>query len=216
VENTHNRHGGTIYPRAEIERLSRAVHDRGLSLHMDGARLWNAAEALGADLCDLAAPADSVMVCYSKGLGAPVGSALAGTSAFIRSARRHRKMLGGGMRQAGILAAGCLHALEHHRSRLRDDHRRARRLQELAAAPGDVRVLGGTPQTNIVIWSLPERLDVFQVVARLREKGVLLSHFGPGILRAITHLDVDDEQIEYAGSHLREVFSEIAPVRSAS
>jgi threonine aldolase len=207
VENTHNRHGGRVYPLDDLRAVTRLAASRGLRVHMDGARLWNAAAALGVAEGVLAGPADSVMVCYSKGLGAPVGSALAGSRAAIHRARRERKMLGGGMRQAGVLAAACLHALDHHRGRLADDHARARRLVELAAPPSDVVVLGGAPETNIVIFHLPPRLDVFRVIAELGKSGVLLSHFGPGVLRAITHLDVDDDGIEHAGRELSRLLS---------
>lgn len=204
VENTHNRLGGRVYPPADLADLCRRVHQRGLPVHLDGARLWNAAIALGRAPAELAAPVDSVMVCYSKGLGAPVGSALAGPRDFIARARVERKRMGGGLRQVGILAAACLHALNHHRARIADDHRRARRLVELADPPSDVAVLGGAPETNIVIFALPARLEVDAVKAALRKAGVLLSDFGPGLLRAITHLDVDDGQVEFAGRRLRE------------
>jgi threonine aldolase len=207
VENTHNRHGGTVYPQEAVERLAEIVHGMGVRLHIDGARLWNAAVASGKPPAELARPADSVMVCYSKGLGAPVGSAIAGSADFVRQARRERKRLGGGMRQAGILAAACLHALEHHRARLADDHRLARRLVEIAEPPGDVRVLGGTPETNIVIFALPPRLDLFAIQRELASRGILLSNFGPHLLRAITHLDVDDQAIETAGQSLRELLA---------
>ena len=207
VENTHNRHGGIVYPQDALERLSGLVHSRGLRLHMDGARLWNAAVASGRTPAELARPADSVMVCYSKGLGAPVGSAIAGSFDFIRQARRERKRLGGGMRQAGILAAGCLHAVDHHRARLADDHRRAKRLVEVAEPPDDVRVLGGAPDTNIVIFALPPRLDLFAIQRDLVRRGILLSNFGPRLLRAITHLDIGDQEIEAAGVALRELLA---------
>jgi threonine aldolase len=215
VENTHNRHGGILYPPGDLDDLARLVHGRGLLLHMDGARLWNAAVACGRPLAELAAPADSVMVCYSKGLGAPVGSAIAGTTGFVYRARRERKRLGGGMRQVGILAAACLHALDHHLPRLHEDHAKARRLVELASPPHDVRILGGAPETNIVIFALPRRLDVFQILEELRERDVLMSHFGPGILRAVTHLDIDDAGIETAGAVLKDVLSRSVPAATA-
>ncbi|MDZ4804402.1 MAG: GntG family PLP-dependent aldolase [Candidatus Eisenbacteria bacterium] len=210
VENTHNRHGGRIYPAAAMTELAARLGAHGIPLHLDGARVWNAAAALSAPPADLAGPADTVMVCYSKGLGAPVGSALAGPVAFIREAHRTRKLFGGGMRQAGILAAACLHALAHHRERLVDDHRRARRLADLVDLPEGASVLGGRPETNIVIWQLPtDRFDVVEIRRRLAAEAILMSDFGPGRLRAVTHLDVDDAGIERAGYVLNQVLAGI-------
>lgn len=212
VENTHNRHGGRVYPQDQLDALAAEVHARGLRLHLDGARLWNAAIASGRPLDQLAACADSVSVCFSKGLGAPVGSALVGSTELIAAARRWRKRFGGGMRQVGLLAAGALHALEHHRGRLSDDHQRIRRLLELAELPADVRLPGGPPETNILVLELPARLDPVAVLARLREQQVWLVPFGPGLIRAITHLDIDDEQIDHAGRCLRQALA--APVQT--
>lgn len=209
AENTHNRLGGRVYPAGAFNELAARLERHGIPLHLDGARLWNAAVASGLSTAELAGPADSVMVCFSKGLGAPVGSALAGSEAFIHEARRVRKRFGGGMRQAGILAAACLHALEHHRARLADDHRRARRLAELVPLPEGASILGGRPETNIVIWDLPvPRFDVFAIIRRLESDGVRLSDFGPGRLRAVTHLDVDDAGIERAAAVLAGVLAE--------
>ena len=212
VENTHNRHGGRVYPQERMEELAALVHARGLRLHLDGARLWNAAVASGTSLPDLARCADSVSVCFSKGLGAPVGSALLGSAELIATARRWRKRFGGGMRQSGLLAAAALHALEHHRERLADDHRRIQRLLELAELPPDVRLPGGPPETNILVLELPERLDPAAVLAQLHERQVWMVPFGPGLIRAITHLDVDDEQLEHAGRCLREALGAGAAV----
>jgi threonine aldolase len=209
VENTHNRQGGRVYPVQALATLAARLARHRIPLHLDGARLWNASAASGCSTAELAGPADSVMVCFSKGLGAPVGSALAGTEAFIHEARRVRKRLGGGMRQAGILAAGCLHALEHHRVRLADDHRRARRLADLVPLPEGASILGGSPETNIVIWRLPpDRFDVFAIRKRLATDGIHLSDFGPGRLRAVTHMDVDDAGIERAARALSGVLAE--------
>ena len=205
VENTHNWGSGAIYPKAVFESVARAARRRGLPLHLDGARIWNASAATGLPLDALAGEADSVMVCYSKGLGAPVGSAVAGTSSFIEEARGARKMLGGAMRQAGILAAGALHALRHHRERLVEDHARAKRLAEAIAATEGLVLDPGEIDTNILIASLrarPERVhDFARVVA---ENGVLIAPFGgPGRFRAVTHLDVDDAGIERAIAAVR-------------
>jgi len=208
VENTHNRQGGRIYPADAMADLAHRLAARGIPLHLDGARLWNAAAALSVAPAELAAPADSVMVCFSKGLGAPVGSALAGRTSFIHEARRIRKLFGGGMRQSGILAAGCLHALAHHRERLVDDHRRARQLADIVELPEGASVMGGRPETNIVIWKLPEdRFDVVEIRRRLAMESVLLSDFGPGRLRAVAHMDVDDAAIERAGLALNRVLA---------
>lgn len=173
---------------------ARALCDRtGLALHLDGARLYNAAAALGVDACVIAAPFDSVSVCLSKGLGAPVGSVLVGTQALIDEARRWRKVTGGGMRQAGILAAGALHALDHHVLRLADDHARARRLAE--ALDGLDGVAVAASHTNMVFVDIDgARVDVLE--ACLRSARVRLSPGAGGRIRLVTHLDVDDDGIE--------------------
>jgi threonine aldolase len=194
MENTHNRAGGRVLPDGVAEEVAALLRARGIGLHLDGARLWNAAVARGVDERALAAPFDTVSVCLSKGLGAPVGSLVAGTAAFVARARRRRKMLGGGMRQAGILAAAGLYAIAHHRARLADDHARARRFaQAIAGLPG-VRVDLDGVQTNIVVWDLlPEvPFDAPAFVARARDAGVLLNAMGTRRVRAVTHLDVDD------------------------
>ncbi len=203
LEDTHNRAGGRVWPRAQRDAVALAARARGLQLHLDGARLWNAAvfhaaaagraltgsaaEALAPELRALAEPFDTVSVCFSKGLGAPVGSCLTGSRELIDRAHRMRKMLGGGMRQAGILAAAALHALDHHVARLADDHASARALAAgLGQLPG-VRA-AGAPETNIVIADLSGPADSF--VARARERGVLLNSIGPQRIRLVTHLDV--------------------------
>ncbi len=206
AENTHNRAGGAVVPLETLRTLRAATRARGLLLHLDGARLWNAHVATGVSIADYAACADTVMMCFSKGLGAPVGSILVGTAAVIRAARRVRKRWGGGMRQAGILAAACLHALDHHVARLADDHRRAQRLADgFAAAPG-ARVIA--PDTNIVFVDLgPGLPDARTVVARLGERGVRMGAYGARRVRAIAHLDVDDAGIERAIAAFREVLA---------
>jgi threonine aldolase len=194
VENTHNRGGGKVFPQDEATRIAALARREGLAVHLDGARLWNAAAATGASLEELAAPFDTVSVCFSKGLGAPIGSALAGPSAVVRRAHRFRKMLGGGMRQVGMLAAACLHAIEHHRGRLIEDHDNARRFARVVAdAPG---VSVEAPQTNIVMVDLD--VDAANVVARLAEKDVLAAPFATRRIRVVTHLDVTAQQVEEA------------------
>ncbi len=188
VENTHNRAGGRVFPQRDVLAIAALARNRGLALHLDGARLWNAAVASGVDEAALSEPFDTVSVCFSKGLGAPVGSALCGPAPLVRKARRWRKMLGGGMRQAGIIAAGALHALEHHRARLHLDHDAARSIAgALAELPG-VTVL--PVETNIVLIDVPG-VPAARVVAVAREHGVLIGAFGPERVRVVTHLDID-------------------------
>jgi threonine aldolase len=152
MENTHNRAGGAIVPLDRMRALAALARERGLAVHLDGARLWNASVATGIPIAEWAACADTVQMCFSKGLGAPIGSILVGSAAHIRAARRARKRWGGGMRQVGILAAACLHALDHHVARLADDHARAKRLADgLAGLPG-VQIVA--PDTNIVFLDL--------------------------------------------------------------
>ena len=202
LENTVNKAGGVAVPLAATAPVAAVARARGLALHLDGARLWNAAVALGESEAALAAPFDTVNVCLSKGLGAPVGSVLAGTRDAMREARRARKLLGGGMRQAGILAAAGLVALDH-RSRLADDHARARRLGDAIATRTPFRLVR-EPQTNIVLFDTPGR-PAAGVVSALAEHGVLASAFGPETVRLITHLDVDDAGLERAAEALARV-----------
>ncbi len=193
VENTHNRGGGSVFPQREILRIAEVVRKNGLAFHLDGARIWNAHVATGTSLKELAAPFDTVSVCLSKGLGAPVGSLVCGSKALVHRAHRRRKMLGGGMRQAGILAAAGLYALEHNLARLAEDHANARRFAEpLARIPGVV-LDAAAVETNIVIWDLaPEvPIDAAAFVARARDKGLLVNAVAARRLRAVTHLDVD-------------------------
>jgi threonine aldolase len=193
VENTHNRGGGAIFAQRQILEIAELVKKRGLAFHLDGARIWNAHVATGLSLRELAAPFDTVSVCLSKGLGAPVGSLIAGSKALVHRAHRRRKMLGGGMRQAGILAAAGLWALENNLARLAEDHANARRFAEpLAKLPGIV-LDAATVETNIVIWDLSPDvpMDAAAFVTRAREKGLLLNAVAARRLRAVTHLDVD-------------------------
>lgn len=197
VENTHNRGGGRVWPGPLVTEVAAAARARGLALHLDGARIWNAAIASGRPERELAAPFDTVGACFSKGLGAPIGSVLAGSRGAIDSARRFRKMLGGGMRQAGVLCAAALHALTHHRARLADDHANARRLAEgLARIPG----IAASPEhveTNIVIFEVGP-LAAPELSARLAASGVRMAPIAPTQLRAVTHLDVDTAGIDRA------------------
>lgn len=206
VENTHNRGGGRVWPLSLLHDVARAARDLGIALHLDGARVLNAAVALGVPAAVLAAPFDTASLCFSKGLGAPVGSIIAGSRASMVRAHRFRKMLGGGMRQAGILAAAALFALEHNVARLADDHARAGRL---AAALGQVPGLVVEParvETNIVMLDLAPRLpEAAEFAEAARVEGVLVLPFGPRRLRLVTHLDVSDEDVGRAASVLAEL-----------
>jgi threonine aldolase len=207
TENTHNRAGGTIVPLAALRELSEAARTRGVRVHLDGARLWNASVATGVPIREWAACADTMMLCFSKGLGAPVGSILTGPRDVIARARRIRKRWGGGMRQVGVLAAACLHALDHHVERLADDHARAARLaagwQQL---PG-VRV--STPDSNIVLVDMADvSVDPQAIADALEAQGVRVLTFGPRRLRAVTHLDVDDAGIDQAMTAMGKVLSQ--------
>ena len=193
LENTHNFAGGRVLPEDALKDAVAAAREAGLALHLDGARLFNAAVASERPAADLAAPFDTVSICLSKGLGAPVGSVVASTSDVIEHMHRTRKMLGGGMRQAGILAAGGIHALEHHVDRLADDHANARRLADGLAALG--ALVEGTPETNIVMFGVP---DIRGFMKRAGEEGVRIGMAGPTRLRAVTHLDVANDDIDEA------------------
>jgi len=188
VENTHNMGGGRVFPQGDVVALAALAREQGLGLHLDGARLWNAAVATGLSERELAAPCDTVSVCFSKGLGAPVGSALAGPAPLVEAALRLRKMLGGGMRQVGVLAAAALHGIEHHRSVLMRDHEAAallgRRLVEL---PG---VEVWPVETNIVVIRVAE---AERIVSAARDRGVLCSAIDRRTVRFVTHLDVSGE-----------------------
>lgn len=197
IENTHNMHGGAVVPVAAMRELQGLARERGLPVHLDGARLWNAAAASGAPLAELAACADTVMVSLSKGLGCPIGSLLAGPAELIGRAWSFRKRLGGGMRQVGVLAAAGVWALDHNLDRIAEDHARARRLAEGWGAIEGVRVV--PPETNIVMAHLEAPgADAATVAARLEERGVRVLAAGPARLRAVTHLDVGDDGIERA------------------
>jgi len=194
VENTHNRGGGKTWPLARIKEVEGVARNHGLRMHLDGARLWNASVATGIAERDYAASFDSVSVCFSKGLGAPVGSALAGPKSFIERARRFRKMFGGGMRQAGIIAAGALFALRHHRPRLAEDHANAKALAAgLAALPG-LEADPAAVETNIVRFRVAA-MPAQQLADSLKGRGILVLATGPDTIRAVTNLMVSAEDI---------------------
>src|SRR5882672_1880071 len=205
LENSHNLAGGSLLTRDRTEDICQRAHALKLPVHLDGARIFNAAAALGETVADLARPADSVMFCLSKGLGAPVGSMLLGTRAFIDEARVVRKMLGGGMRQAGVLAAAGLIALEESPKRLPEDHANARLLAEgLAALPG-VKIDPEKVVTNIVIVDVSGTgLSADEICAQLRTRDVLASGFGSSI-RMVTHYDVSRSDIETSLRELTEI-----------
>jgi threonine aldolase len=195
IENTHNRSGGIVFPQEDVERICAAARERKIATFLDGARLWNVAVASKRSLAELAAPFDLVSVALSKGLGAPAGSVLAASRDVIGNAIRHRRMLGGAMRQAGILAAAGLYALDHNIERLAEDHANARRIGERLTQCPHIELDIATVQTNILVFRLrPEAPDATTVVAQARERGLLIFAFGPRTIRAVTHLDVSAEQ----------------------
>ena len=204
LENTLNRRGGAVHAPAAVERIGTWAHSHKLAFHCDGARVLNAAVALGLPAAQLASPFDTVSICFSKGLGAPVGSALAGSKEAIAQAHRLRKVLGGGMRQAGVLAAAALHALEHHVDRLAEDHENAQILARAVADTPGLQLEFGPPETNLIWIVVEPRLGTAAAIAAtLREQGVLVSALGPQVLRACTHLDVSKPQIERAAQTVR-------------
>jgi len=192
-ENTHNAGGGLAWPEEQLARTAAAARQHGMSLHLDGARIFNAAAATGQSSQSIASPFDSVTFCLSKGLGAPVGSVLCGDAEFIHRARLERKRLGGGMRQAGILAAAGIYALEHHVDRLTEDHSNARRLAEGLREKGFE--VDGAPETNMVVLRIPDTETFLEAAAK---KGVLMGAIGSGRVRAVTHIDVDANDIAQA------------------
>jgi threonine aldolase len=196
VENTHNRAGGRVWPLALVVAVAERARGLGLAAHLDGARIWNASAATGTDVGAFCAPFDTVSACFSKGLGAPVGSALCGSRALVEEARRVRKRWGGGMRQGGILAAGALYALDHHRRRLVDDHANARRFAERLAAASGARVDLRAVETNIV--NVDVDAPAAEVASAARDLGVLVAPSAPTRLRAVFHLDVPEASVDPA------------------
>lgn len=199
IENTHNRAGGRIYPYDQLVEVSRFAAEHGLKFHMDGARLANAAVGTGIPFERYGALADSVTFCFSKGLGAPIGSVLASGAVTIERARFWRKRLGGGMRQVGILAAACLYALDNNIERLREDHENAERIGEIIGSCKQLR-LTYPVETNIVIFeSIVESLDIGELRTALESEGVLALAFGGRFMRMVTHLDVSRGDIDRLG-----------------
>ena len=198
LENTHNLAGGTILPLEAQEEICDRAHERGLAVHLDGARIFNAATAVGKSVAEITRKVDSIMFCLSKGLGAPVGSLVVGSRPFIEKARVYRKMFGGGMRQAGVLAAAALVALEKSPPLLTEDHRRARRLADaLVELPG-VRIHHKV-ETNILVVDVSGTgRSAFEIAERLKERGVLVGPFDAATIRLVTHFDVNDDALEAA------------------
>ncbi len=214
VENTHNRAGGRVFPQAEARAIAEAARALGIASHLDGARLWNASVATGLAVAELAAPFDTVSVCFSKGLGAPAGSALSGSRALVERARRFRKMWGGGMRQAGILAAGGRYGLAHHRARLADDHANARELAEALRGVDGLVVDPASVETNMVSIVVAPHLPVADVVTAARSLGLAISANGPQRLRAVTHLDVSSADVLEAAARLAQAVTRVARGRA--
>jgi len=208
LENTHNRGGGSIYPIEKMSQISRFAKSRGLQVHLDGARLWNASVASGIKPQEYAQWADSVSVCLSKGLGAPVGSLVAGSKPFIDRVHRFRKMFGGGMRQVGILAAAGIYALDHHIDRLKEDHQNAKRLALGLKEIKGVSIDPEEVETNILIFDVAGTgITPIQIRDEIKKEGVLIHAVGKTQIRLVTHLDVSKEDIEVALKAFKRVLS---------
>jgi len=206
LENTHNRGGGTVYPIEKIVEIHRLAKTRGLMIHLDGARLWNASVATGIPVREYAQWVDSVSVCISKGLGAPIGSLVVGSKLFIDRVRRFRKMFGGGMRQVGIIAAAGIYALEHHIERLKEDHRNAKRLSVGLKELKGISINPDHVQTNIVIFDVAQTgMTAPRIAEAMKEQGILIHAFGKMQIRLVTHLDVTEENIETALKEFKKV-----------
>jgi threonine aldolase len=205
MENTHNRAGGRVYPFDEMRRIKALAEERGLLVHLDGARIANAHVTTGVPFRDYFACTDTLSMCFSKGLGAPVGSVVVSSDGVIERARKKRKQLGGGMRQAGILAAAALYALDHHVERLRDDHRNAARLAQAVESTDGLRLVHPA-ETNIVVFAVEAAaFTVEGLLAGLAADGVLAVPFGKGLVRMVTHLDVSAADV----AHVADVFSRL-------
>ncbi len=211
VENTHNGSGGRVFPFEQLKGVVEAAREHGLRLHLDGARLFNAAVATGISAADWAKPFDTVSFCLSKGLGAPVGSLVCGSAELVRTAHRFRKMFGGGMRQAGILAAAGLHALEHHVERLAIDHANARRLAAGLAKLG--LEVDPAPETNMVLFRFD---DTAAFLRAIHERGVRINSVAEGRFRAVTHLDVSEEDVDDALRRIDDALGTLARRRPAA
>jgi threonine aldolase len=207
LENTHNRGGGAVYPAEKMAEISRLAKSRGLMVHLDGARLWNASVATGIRPHQYGQWADSVSVCLSKGLGAPIGSLVAGSAAFIDRVHRFRKMFGGGMRQAGIVAAAGIYALDHHMQRLEEDHRNAKRLASGLKGMKGVSIDPDQVETNILIFDISGiGMTAAGLTDAMRRRKILIHAVGKAHVRLVTHLDVSKEDIEAALVGFDEIF----------
>lgn len=205
VENTHNRAGGAVHPIENIRELRKFADEYKLAFHLDGARIWNAEAATGITVKEYAEPFDTVSCCLSKGLGAPIGSIIAGPKEFIREAFRLRKAMGGGTRQVGVIAAAGLYALQNNRERLAEDHKRAQKLAEFINDHPALEIDIEGVHTNILIFKTL-KMNADEAMKQCKEKGLLFSVGTPGTLRAVTHLDVDDKALEKALQIMKEVF----------
>ncbi|MBI3005572.1 MAG: low-specificity L-threonine aldolase [Ignavibacteriales bacterium] len=211
LENTHNRAGGTIYPLEEIQRIRDFSKSRGINMHLDGARIWNAWIASGTHPKDIARYFDTVSVCFSKGLGAPVGSAVAGTKETVEKARKFRKVLGGGMRQVGVLAAAALYALDNNIQRLAEDHDKAQLFAQKVGSVRGFTIDLPSVQTNIVIIDIANTgRTTTDILSLLRSKKVLLTEMTSSKIRAVMHLDVTKEQVTTAAQTIVTSFSHVA------
>ncbi|HJN10380.1 MAG TPA: GntG family PLP-dependent aldolase [Pirellulaceae bacterium] len=211
LENTHNRGAGKVQPYDTVAEICAWAHENGLRTHLDGARLFNAVAASGISAADWSQHFDTVSVCFSKGLGAPVGSALAGSREAIAEARRHRKLFGGGMRQVGIIAAGALYALENNRERLADDHANAQTLADSIRAAEGICLASADVDSNIVICRVDPKLgSAADLVAALEAENVLVLAIGPDVIRLVTHLDVDAAGALRAAEVIPQVASQLA------
>lgn len=208
LENTHNRRSGAVIPADDIEELAAVAHRRGVRVHIDGARIFNAASALGVSVAEIAAPADSIGFCLSKGLGAPVGSVLCGSGEFIARARKMRKMVGGGMRQGGIIAAAGVYALEHMVDRLADDHANAKLLARGLAELPMIDLDPETVDTNIVIFGVSG--DWLGFARSMKQAGVLSTITAPGRLRMVTHYGIERADIDEALQRVRHAAAALA------
>jgi len=206
IENTHNRAGGTIWPIVNIVALQNLAKKHNLFFHLDGARIWNACAETGISPIDYAQHFDTVSCCFSKGLGAPVGSAISGSKEFIQEAYRVRKAWGGGMRQVGILAAAALYAIQNNRKRLKEDHWRAKHLAERIKENPNLEINMEAVHTNIILFK-PLKMTPAEGIKKCKDKGLILTPGTINSIRAVTHLDVIDDDIEKAANILDEVFS---------
>lgn len=207
IENTHNRAGGTIFPIDEIKKISAFCKERGIIFHLDGARLWNASVATGIPVKEWAQYFDSVSVCFSKGLGAPVGSTICGTKEFIIKAHKWRKVFGGGMRQSGIIAAGALYAVQHNVERLRDDHAKAAFFADALSSVPSLTIDRESVQTNIVLVDVQKTgKSPQEVIAMAKEHGILISGGTYTTFRAVMHMDVSMEQVQSSVDIFKRIF----------